>query len=558
MKHGWLKSAGLGLALTVSFVWLSWPGNTQAQNIKVGGNNGQYLITREKLSADYEKAMEIIRANYVEPREHDDLTKYAIQGMLHVLDPHSDYMDMKSFREFNDKQHSRYFGIGAYIATRLRATYITEPFNGSPAYRAGLRYGDQIVNVDGKDTTNWDSTKTRELLLGERGTKVRVTVKRPGVEQPMAFDITRDQIALPSIPSYYLVKPNIGYIGLTKNFQSTTSMEMANAIADLREQGATQFILDLRGNGGGYLEQGILVADKLLQRGQTIVSVRGRNKANDQSAFAESGASENFPLVVLINGSSASASEIVAGAIQDHDRGLIVGETSFGKGLVQRIFPMMNGGGLILTIAHYYTPSGRLIQRDYSNGSLFDYYAKKNASGKVETAPKGEMKTTDTGRQMFGGGGIEPDIKVEANDLLTPAQQKLYTGSWLFVAQLINGQVPGATQFKLSGMDFTSKLKGSEYLISDEVLKGWSEYLNKFAKDHPEFAIKPAEIEDNKIWARKFVREEILNAAYGQDRAKQVVADLDLQLQRAVQELPNAAALNEKARLARSNAMNRR
>ncbi len=557
MKHGWLKSVGLGLAVTVSLAWLGWPGLTQAQNIKVGGNNAQGNVTREKLSADYEKALELIRANYVEARETDDLTKYAIQGMLHVLDPHSDYMDMKAFREFNDKQHSRYFGIGAYISTRLRATYITEPFNGSPAFRAGLRYGDQIVNVDGKDTTAWDSTKTRELLLGERGTKVRVTIKRPGVAEPLAFDITRDQIALPSIPSYYMVKPNIGYIGLTKNFQSTTSMELANVIAELRGQGATQFILDLRGNGGGYLDQGILVADKLLQRGQPIVSVHGRNKANDQSAFAETGASENFPLVVLVNGGTASASEIVAGAIQDHDRGLIIGETSFGKGLVQRIFPTMNGGGLILTIAHYYTPSGRLIQRDYSNSSLFEYYAKRNANGKIENAPKGEMKTTDLGRQVFGGGGIEPDVKVESNDILTPAQQKLWQGSWLFSAELINGHAPGATQFKLPEMDFTSKLKGTEYLISDDVLKAWADYMHNFAKDHPEFGIKPNEIEENKIWARKYVREEVLNAAYGADRAKQVVAELDLQLQRAVAEMPNAAALNEKAR-SKSNAMNRR
>ncbi len=557
MKYGWLKSVGLGLAITVSLVWLGWPGNTQAQNIKVGGNNGQSTVTREKLSADYEKALELIRANYVETRETDDLTKYAIQGMLHVLDPHSDYMDAKAFREFNDKQHSRYFGIGAYISTRVRSTYITEPFNGSPAHRAGLRYGDQIVNVDGKDTATWDSSKTRELLLGERGTKVRVTVKRPGVAQPMAFDIIRDQIALPSIPSYYLVKPNIGYIGLTKNFQSTTSMEMANAIAELRGQGATQFILDLRGNGGGYLDQGILVADKLLQRGQAIVSVRGRNKANDQSAFAESGASENFPLVVLINGSSASASEIVAGAIQDHDRGLIIGETSFGKGLVQRIFPTMSGGGLILTIAHYYTPSGRLIQRDYSNSSLFEYYYRRNANGKVESAPKGEMKKTDLERPVFGGGGIEPDVKVESNDILTPVQLRLWQGAWLFTAELINGQVPGATQFKLPAMDFTSKLKGTEYLLSDDVLKAWAEYMNKFAKEHPEFGIKPNEIEENKIWARKYLREEVLNAAYGADRAKQVVGDLDLQLQRAVAELPNAAALNDKAR-SKSNAMIRR
>jgi carboxyl-terminal processing protease len=501
---------------------------------------------------DVAKALDLINANYVEEREYDVLTKSAIQGMLHTLDPHSDYMDLKAFREFNDKQHSRYFGIGAYISTRVRSTYITEPFQGSPAFNAGLRYGDQIVNVDGKDTTNWDSGRVRELLLGEQGTKVRVTIKRPGASEPQAFDITRDQIALPSIPNYYIVKPGIGYIGLTRNFQSTTTMELTQAIADLREKGATQFILDLRGNGGGYLDQGIRVADKLLSRGQSIVSVRGRNRANDQQAYAESGASENFPLVVLINGSTASASEIVAGAIQDHDRGLIIGETSFGKGLVQRIFPMMNGGGLILTIAHYYTPSGRLIQRDYSNISFIDYYTKRN---KTEGA-KGEMKTTDLGRQVFGGGGIEPDIKVENTDQLTPAQLKLWQGTWLFVADLINGQVAGANQYKLNGMDFDGKLKGTEYLISDAVLNSWSEYMGKFAQSHPEFGIKADDIEGNKIWARKYIREETLNAAYGQDRAKQVLADLDPQLQRAVQELPNASALFEKAR-SRSNAMNR-
>lgn len=555
MKHGWLKNAGLGLALMGCTGLLYLPAHTQAQNVKTGATNGsgQSTVTREKIADDVSKAMELIRANYAEEREYDGMTKAAVQGMLHTLDPHSDYMDTKSFREFNDKQHSRYFGIGAYISTRVRSTYITEPFSGSPAHKAGLRYGDQIVNVDGKDTTTWSSDKVRELLLGERGTQVKVTVKRPGVAEPQAFTITRDQIALPSIPSYYIVKPGIGYIGLTRNFQSTTSMELTSAIADLRERGATQFILDLRGNGGGYLDQGIRVADKLLQRGQAIVSVRGRNRANDQSAVAETGASDNFPVIVLINGNTASASEIVAGAIQDHDRGLIVGETSFGKGLVQRIFPMNNGGGLILTIAHYYTPSGRLIQRDYSNISFIDYYTKRNTTS-ADASKKGEMKTTDLGRQVFGGGGIEPDIKVEAADQLTPTQAKLWQGTWLFVADLINGQIPGAMQFKINGLDFDSKLTGTEFIVSDDVLKSWADYMAKFTKDHPEFGIKPAEVEDNKVWARKYIREEALNAAYGQDRAKQVVSDLDLQLQRAIQELPNAAALAEKAR-SRNNAM---
>lgn len=555
MKHGWLKNAGLGLALLGCTGLLYLPASTQAQNAKgaAPSASGQVPTTREKIADDVSKAMEIIRANYAEDREYDGMTKAAIQGMLHTLDPHSDYMDLKSFREFNDKQHSRYFGIGAYISTRVRSTYITEPFNGSPAHKAGLRYGDQIVSVDGKDTTTWSSDKVRELLLGERGTQVKVTVKRSGVAEPQTFAITRDQIALPSIPSYYIVKPGIGYIGLTRNFQSTTSMEMASAIADLRERGATQFILDLRGNGGGYLDQGIRVADKLLQRGQTIVSVRGRNRANDQSAVAEMGASDNFPIIVLINGSTASASEIVAGAIQDHDRGLIVGETSFGKGLVQRIFPMNNGGGLILTIAHYYTPSGRLIQRDYSNISFVDYYTKRNATS-ADASKKNEMKTTDLGRQVFGGGGIEPDIKVEAGDQLTPAQARLWQGTWLFVADLINGQVPGAAQYKINGLDFDSKLKGTEFIITDDVLKSWAAYMTQFTKDHPEFGIKDAEVEDNKVWARVYMRELALSAAYGTDRAKQVVADLDPQLQRAIQELPNAAALSERAR-SRNNAM---
>ncbi len=556
MKHGWLKITGLSLALTFCLGLLLLPARTQAQNNgKAGGN--QPPVTEKRIAEDFSKALELIRANYVEQREYDDLSNSSIRGMLHVLDPHSDYMDLKAFREFNDKQHSRYFGIGSLISSRLRSTYIIEPFNQSPALRAGLRYGDQIVNVDGKDTSTWTSDKVRELLLGDRGTQVRVTVKRPGSIEPLSFLITRDQIALPSIPNYYIVKPGIGYIGLTRNFQSTTLMEMVGAIAELREKGATQFILDLRGNGGGYLDQGIRVADKLLQKGQAIVSVRGRNRSNDQYAIAETGASDNFPLVVLVNDGTASASEIVAGAIQDHDRGLIIGQTTFGKGLVQRIFPMFNGGGLILTIAHYYTPSGRLIQRDYSNGSLVEYYTRRNANGTVDNSKKGEMKNTDLGRQVFGGGGIDPDIKVEGSDVLTPTQGRLALGTFYFVRELINGQVAGATQFKLQGMDFESKLKGTEYLVSDEVLKTWAEYSAKFAKEHPEIGVRTNEIEENKVWARKYIREEVLKAAYGEDRAKQVVADLDVQLQRAIQEMPNAANLYERART-RSNAMNRR
>ena len=510
---------------------------------------------QSRLSNDYQKALEIVRQNYVVELDQETLTKAAIQGMLKSLDPHSDYMDRKAFQEFNEKQHSQYFGIGSTIGTRNRATYVLEPFKDSPASRAGLRYGDQIVSVNGQDTTAWSSDRVRNLLLGPRGTEVTVTVKRLGVAQPITSTITRDGIWLPSIPNYYIVKPGIGYIGLTRNFQATTSEEMTNALAALREKGAESIILDLRGNGGGYLEQAIRVADKLLQRGQTIVSVRGRpGRGFDQDALAETGATENFPLVILTDRMSASASEIVAGAIQDHDRGLIIGEPTFGKGLVQRIFPIQSSqGALTLTIAHYYTPSGRLIQRDYSNGSLFDYYARRSSSGDTTPPRKtSDERKTDLGRTVYGGGGIEPDIKINSSDFfspdnLTPLQIKLSQGVFLFVRELVSGQIAAHPQFKLNGLEYDHKLKPNEFTVTDEVLKSFREFAAKFYKENPDYEVSPKMIEENLAWIRARIRYETLTAAYGTDKAQQGMADLDLQLQRAITEMPSAAELSARS-----------
>ncbi|MGH9751497.1 MAG: S41 family peptidase [Blastocatellia bacterium] len=508
-----------------------------------------------KLSDDYQKALEIIRQNYVVELDHETLTKAAIQGMLKRLDPHSDYMDQKTFQEFREKQQSEYFGIGAQIGLRNRVTYVMEPFKRSPAARAGLRYGDHIVAVDGQDTSSWTSDKVRNVLVGRRGTQVTVTVKRPGVAEPITTTITRDAIWYPSIPNYYLVKPGIGYIGLTRNFQATTNEELTKAMAALREKGAESFILDLRGNGGGYLEQAIRVADRLLQRGQTIVSVRGRpGRSFDQDAIAEMGASENFPLVVLTDRRSASASEIVAGAIQDHDRGLIIGEPTFGKGLVQRIFPVpSSGGALTLTIAHYYTPSGRLIQRDYSNGSLFEYYFRRNGAG--DSAPprkSSDEKKTDLGRTVYGGGGIEPDIKIDSlsfftPDFFTPAQNRLFHGVFLFVRELINGQIAAHPEFKINGIEYDHKLGPNEFMVTDSVLNSFREFATKFYKDNSDYGVTPAMIEENIAWIRARIRYEALTAAYGADKAAQGLDDQDIQLQRAITEMPNAAELARRA-----------
>lgn len=536
----WLYSAaavlvGLGV---VSGLLLALPELRQ-------GVTAQEETTRQRVSADFQKAVELIRANHFGEAEEDALAKYAIQGMLKSLDPHSDYLDRKAYQEFTEKQHSQYFGIGSQIGSRHRSTYILEPFKGSPASRAGLRYGDQIIAIDGKESTNWNSDKIRSNLLGDRGTQVTVTVRRVGEPNPITMNITRDGIALPSIPNFYQVKPEIGYIGLTRNFQSTTSQEMRTALAELAEKGANSFIIDLRQNRGGYLDQAIRVCDMFLQRGQTIVSVKGRPGRNfDQNAIAESGAADNFPLVILIDRDSASASEIVAGAIQDHDRGLIVGEPSFGKGLVQRIFPLLNGGALTLTIAHYYTPSGRLIQRDYSNGSLFEYYSKRYATSEAEKAPpRTDERKTDLGRTVYGGGGIEPDIKVENADMFNAAQGRIYHGLFLFVRELISGQLPGLGQYQVKGLTYDYQIKGNEYIITDQVLATYREWVGKFYRDNPDYGVTQAMIDENTIWARKQIRQEILFAAYGSDRAQQGMADLDLQLQRAIAEMPNAADL---------------
>jgi carboxyl-terminal processing protease len=509
---------------------------------------------RQKLTDQYKEAIKIIHENYVVELDHEALTKGAIHGMLKSLDPHSDYLDRKTFQEFNEKQHSKYFGIGSHIRSANRATYIIEPFEDSPAMRAGLRYGDHIIAVDGKDTSNWTSDRVRNLLLGAQGTQVNVTVKRLGVADPLTVTIVRDGIYLPSIPNYYLIKPNIGYIGLTRNFQTTTTSELRDAMAELREGGAESFILDLRNNGGGYLDQAIRACDLFLQRGQGVVSVRSRpgSRNEKQDYVAEQGVSENFPLVVLIDRTSASASEIVAGAIQDHDRGLIVGEPSFGKGLVQRIFQLQNGGALTLTIAHYYTPSGRLIQRDYSNGSLFEYYSRRSANGDASNAKRNrsDERKTDLGRTVYGGGGIEPDIVVEPSfrydrpELLNAAQGSLYSSICLFARELAGGQVSGFPNFKLNGIvQHNARPKMNEYMVNDDVLKAYRAFAIKFFKDNPDYRVTTATIDENLVWARLQIRYEVLLAAYGAEKAQQVMNDMDVQLQRAITEMPKAADL---------------
>jgi carboxyl-terminal processing protease len=513
-----------------------------------------------KLRAQFVDAIEIIRDNYLEEVDYEVLTKVGIQGMLRTLDPHSSFYDKKAFDDLRNDQRSQYFGIGSVITMRDGHVVIIEPFRDTPSTRAGLRYGDQIVGIDGQNTENWDQNQVTRKLRGEQGTKVRVTVRRAGVAEPVTVALERDAISQMTITGAYLIRPGIGYINMPRGFHSTTNDELTVAIARLKEQGATAMLLDLRDNPGGFLEQALKVSDKFLQRGQTITSVRYRDgSVMSRDLQAETGSPENFPLVVLIDKNSASASEIVAGAIQDHDRGLIVGETSFGKGLVQTIMPLSGGVGLTLTTARYYTPSGRLIQRDYSNNSIYEYFVKRSGS-EVNEDPKKNNKQwlTDLRRPVFGGGGINPDVKVKDTkidnlNILSQTQLTLLSPVFLFVRDLVAGQIEGAQNFKLNGPpNYDRKLGVNEYVITEPLMKVFREQLAAYLKKHPEITIAPAALEEQMVWARNRIRYEVLLAAFGSDKAQQAMNDIDAQLQKAVAELPNAAALAERARRARN------
>ncbi|NJM53352.1 MAG: S41 family peptidase, partial [Blastocatellia bacterium] len=291
-------------------------------------------ITKEKISEDYKEALDTIDANYVRAVEHEKISESSIQAMLWTLDPHSSFFTREEFRKLYEDQSSRFFGIGVSILQHRDGVYIQSVIPGTPAEKVGLKYGDRFVEVEGKDAKEWTSAELSKNVRGERGTKVNVKIERVGSEKPLDFEITRDGVPLPSIRNYFMLKDDIGYIGLTGGFQETTSEELDQALTDLKKRGMKQVVLDLRGNPGGLLPQAVEVVSRFVPRGQVVVSVKGRSRyAKTEELRTISNKTEEMPLVVLINGGSASASEIVAGAVQDYGRGVIVGSDSFGKGL---------------------------------------------------------------------------------------------------------------------------------------------------------------------------------------------------------------------------------
>ncbi|MEK6303128.1 MAG: S41 family peptidase [Acidobacteriota bacterium] len=515
---------------------------------RFSSQDGDEIVTRKKMADDFANALLVAKDHYAGQIDYDRLTKGAILGMLHTLDPHSNYFDRKEWESFQNEQRSRYSGIGSTIGQRNNKVYIMSPFAGTPAHRGGVRYGDQIVGVNGESTEGWNSLQVSNKLLGPEGTPVTVKVSRAGVRDPIEFKFTREAVPLPSITNYYMVASGVGYINLDRGFNTTTSDEMREAMQVLQRQGMTSLILDLRNNRGGLVDQAKKISNIFLYRGQKIVSMRGRPAVfpnRDEVAFNNS--PEEYPVVVLINRGSASASEIVAGALQDHDRARIVGENSFGKGLVQSVYPLRDGSGLTLTTGHFYTPSGRLIQRDYSGRSFYDYYLRR---GDKETERPQEEKRTDTGRAVYGGGGIAPDVAVKFPATELELQRTWGDLTFQFVRSLVSGQISGLPEFRIDrAAEHGHRLTSSEYQINDKVLAAFKNYL----RDNKDVKADETRLEKDADWLKRQIRFEVVTAAYGQEVARGALAAGDVQLQRAIQELPSAKALVEDIRRMRAS-----
>jgi carboxyl-terminal processing protease len=490
----------------------------------------------------YTELLEAARARYAGEVHYRDLVYSSINGMMRTLDPHTTFLPPTAYSSMREKQQASFYGLGILVGLRNGRLTVIAPIDGTPASRLGIRAGDVIQLIEGEPTDKLSIDDAVSRLKGPKGTQVRITIVRVGLDEPLELTVTRAEIPQTTVRYAYMIGPETGYISIS-DFTRSTGGEVERALAKLKGEGMKRLLLDLRNNGGGLLDQAVDVADQFLPKDSTIVVTRGRSRDSTQT-FSADGSHKPIaePVVVLVNSGTASASEILSGGIQDHDIGLVVGTPTWGKGLVQTVYGLSYGAGLALTTAKYYTPSGRLIQRDYS--SYFDYYTRNgldDAPGETPQPrvepPASEAYATDLGRKVFGGGGITPDFEVQAAEV-APFLQFLL----------------GRSAFFGFGVDYARR--------HPEITRAWrpdADVLAEFRRwvvsqkiDTVEDLDKGFLEEAERAYALRQIHAEIFASLFGIEASHKVQSEGDAQIQAALGLFPQAEALlAERLRLER-------
>jgi len=494
---------------------------------KVGAQSSQDESQLRTNLKDFANVYAVVEQNYAEPitgqRADDAIYDGAIPGMLHTLDPHSSFYDPKAYAAMRENQSGYYYGVGMVIQQQGDKVFVITPYENTPSYRAGIHPGDVISEIDGKSTKGWTSDQVAKALKGPKGTHVQVTMIRVGSAKPLQFDLTRDEIPHPSIDLSFEVQPGVGYIHVVDFQDQETGKEFAAALKSFGNMKG--LVIDLRNNPGGLLSQAVEICDQLLAKGQTIVSQRGRAYPDQVYTATHGNGGKDFPIVVLVNRNTASAAEIVSGALQDHDRALIVGQTTFGKGLVQTVYNLSQDTGLALTTYHYYTPSGRLIQRNYDGVSLYDYYY-NHAGALPSDSSNREVKLTDSGRTVYGGGGITPDEKLPAAATDNFQNELLLKDVFFHFAPLYVSKHPMDKNFQ----------------VNDEVMNEFKQFLTSQGVEW-----SAADIQLHADWIKPRIKQEVVTVWYGEKDGLRTLADTDPEIAKAITYLPQAQALETKA-----------
>jgi carboxyl-terminal processing protease len=499
----------------------------------LGGLAGDKLLalsdgTRADLKL-YTELVDVAHDRYAAPVTYKDLVYNSIQGMIRTLDPHSNFLVPEDYEGMKERHETSYYGLGVLVGIRNGLLTVISPLDGSPAAKVGVQPGDVIAEIEGEPTEPLTMDEAILKLKGPKDTQVHITIQRRGLEQPLHITVTRAEIPQNSVRQAYMLTPDTGYIQIS-SFARGTGRETSDAIEKLQKLGMKRLLLDLRNNGGGLLDPSIETSELFLPEGSSIVETRGRTRDSDQVFRATDRHQHiDIPVVVLVNEGTASGAEIVAGAVQDHDRGILVGTPSWGKGLVQTLYPLSYGTGLALTTAKYYTPSGRLIQRDYK--SFFDYYSHQDAGSPEVTgkpAAAGQEFKTDIGRKVYGGGGITPDLIVQDETLTLPEQFFLVRNAFAnFATDYLRRQKVASTDWK----------------PSPEVLKEFREWLVRESVATGKEADEALAEQATRDYSLLMIRAEVMNIAFGQEARHKALTEGDVQAQKALAQFDRAAEL---------------